>query len=89
MAAKRAEGYNRISAQDMHPAMVTSGNRGAILGSTERNNKKEEENAVTGSQIDHRMSERTGLDTVFGYPGGAILNVYDELYKHQNEIHIF
>ena len=26
------------------------------------------------------------MDTVFGYPGGAILNVYDELYKHQNEI---
>ena len=26
------------------------------------------------------------MDTVFGYPGGAILNVYDELYKHKNEI---
>ncbi|MDO4168061.1 MAG: biosynthetic-type acetolactate synthase large subunit, partial [Eubacteriales bacterium] len=25
-------------------------------------------------------------DTVFGYPGGAILNIYDELYRHQNEI---
>ena len=27
------------------------------------------------------------VDTVFGYPGGAILNVYDELYKHSDEIH--
>ena len=27
------------------------------------------------------------MDTVFGYPGGAILNVYDELYKHSDEIH--
>lgn len=27
-----------------------------------------------------------GVDTVFGYPGGAILNVYDELYKHSDEI---
>ena len=27
-----------------------------------------------------------GVDTVFGYPGGAILNVYDELYKHRDEI---
>lgn len=26
------------------------------------------------------------MDTVFGYPGGAILNVYDELYKHRDEI---
>ena len=34
------------------------------------------------------MSERTGVDTVFGYPGGAILNVYDELYKHREIRHI-
>ena len=27
-----------------------------------------------------------GVDTVFGYPGGAILNIYDALYKHQDEI---
>ena len=27
-----------------------------------------------------------GVDTVFGYPGGTILNVYDELYKHSDEI---
>ncbi len=27
-----------------------------------------------------------GVDTVFGYPGGAILNVYDALYKHSDEI---
>ena len=27
-----------------------------------------------------------GADTVFGYPGGQILNVYDSLYKYQNEI---
>ena len=27
------------------------------------------------------------MDTVFGYPGGAILNLYDELYKHSDEIH--
>ena len=27
-----------------------------------------------------------GVDTVFGYPGGAILNIYDALYKHSGEI---
>ena len=28
-----------------------------------------------------------GVDTVFGYPGGTILNVYDELYRYQDKIH--
>lgn len=32
------------------------------------------------------MFERAGVDTVFGYPGGTILNIYDELYKHSDEI---
>ena len=29
-----------------------------------------------------------GIDTVFGYPGGAILNIYDALYKHPEIRHI-
>ena len=41
---------------------------------------------LTGSQIVIECLKEQGVDTVFGYPGGAILNVYDELYKHQNEI---
>lgn len=28
-----------------------------------------------------------GVDTIFGYPGGTILNVYDELYRYQDKIH--
>jgi len=28
-----------------------------------------------------------GVDTIFGYPGGAVLNIYDELYKHRDKIH--
>ena len=42
---------------------------------------------LTGSQIVIECLKEQGVDTVFGYPGGAILNVYDELYKHSNEIH--
>ncbi len=42
---------------------------------------------VTGSQIVIECLKEQGVDTVFGYPGGAILNVYDELYKHSDEIH--
>ena len=41
---------------------------------------------LTGSEIVIECLKEQGVDIVFGYPGGAILNVYDELYKHQNEI---
>ena len=41
---------------------------------------------LTGAQIVIECLKEQKVDTVFGYLGGAILNVYDELYKHQNEI---
>ena len=41
---------------------------------------------LTGAQIVIECLKEQGVDTVFGYPGGAILNVYDELYKHRGEI---
>ena len=41
---------------------------------------------LTGAQIVIECLKEQGVDTVFGYPGGAILNVYDELYKHSEEI---
>ena len=41
---------------------------------------------LNGSQIVVECLKEQGVDTVFGYPGGAILNIYDELYQHQNEI---
>ncbi|HIZ08614.1 MAG TPA: biosynthetic-type acetolactate synthase large subunit [Candidatus Eubacterium avistercoris] len=42
---------------------------------------------LTGAQIIIECLKEQGVDTVFGYPGGAILNLYDELYKHSDEIH--
>jgi len=42
---------------------------------------------LTGSEIVIECLKEQGVDTVFGYPGGTILNVYDELYKHSDEIH--
>lgn len=42
---------------------------------------------LTGSEIVIECLKEQGVDTVFGYPGGTILNVYDALYKHQDEIH--
>jgi acetolactate synthase-1/2/3 large subunit len=41
---------------------------------------------LTGSQIVIECLKEQGVDTVFGYPGGTILNIYDELYKHSHEI---
>ena len=41
---------------------------------------------LTGSQIVVECLKEQGVDTIFGYPGGSILNIYDELYKHSDEI---
>ena len=41
---------------------------------------------LTGAEILVACLKEQGVDTVFGYPGGAILNVYDALYKHQDQI---
>jgi len=41
---------------------------------------------LNGSQIVVECLKEQGVDTVFGYPGGSILNIYDELYKHSDEI---
>ena len=53
-------------------------NYGPVPGSAEM--------LLTGSQIVIECLKEQGVDTVFGYPGGTILNVYDELYKHSDEI---
>lgn len=39
---------------------------------------------LTGAQIVLECLKEQGVDTVFGYPGGAILNIYDELYKQKD-----
>ena len=41
---------------------------------------------MTGAEIVVACLVEQGVDTVFGYPGGAILNVYDALYKHRDKI---
>lgn len=41
---------------------------------------------LNGAEIVIECLKEQGVDTAFGYPGGAILNVYDELYKHRDEI---
>ncbi|MBR6452449.1 MAG: biosynthetic-type acetolactate synthase large subunit [Lachnospiraceae bacterium] len=41
---------------------------------------------LTGSQIVMECLLEQGVDTVFGYPGGSILNIYDELYRYRDKI---
>lgn len=41
---------------------------------------------LTGSDIVIECLKEQGVDTIFGYPGGAILNLYDALYKRSNEM---
>ena len=41
---------------------------------------------LTGAEIVIECLKEQGVDTVFGYPGGTILNIYDALYKHSDEI---
>ena len=41
---------------------------------------------LTGAEIIVECLKEQGVDTVFGYPGGAILNVYDALYEYKDEI---
>lgn len=41
---------------------------------------------LNGAEIVIECLKEQGVDTVFGYPGGYILNIYDALYKHQDEI---
>ena len=55
---------------------------------SERNSPKVLPEAVVlnGSEILIECLKEQGVKTVFGYPGGAILNIYDALYKHQGEI---
>lgn len=42
---------------------------------------------LSGAQIVINTLIEQGVDTVFGYPGGAVLNIYDELYKAESKIH--
>ena len=41
---------------------------------------------LTGARIVVECLKEQGVDTIFGYPGGTIINIYDELYKHSDEI---
>ena len=41
---------------------------------------------LNGSEILVNVLLEEGVDTVFGYPGGAVLNIYDALYKYKDKV---
>ncbi len=56
---------------------------------TEKQNKylEQPKERISGSEAVVRSLLAEGVDVLYGYPGGAIMPVYDELYKYQDEIH--
>ena len=42
---------------------------------------------ITGSEAVIKCLLEEQVDIIYGYPGGAIMPVYDELYKYQDKIH--
>lgn len=42
---------------------------------------------LTGAEILLKSLVDEGVDTIFGYPGGAVLNIYDQIYKYRDKIH--
>ncbi len=55
--------------------------------STLEKNKQVVTERMTGSEAVIRCLLAEGVDTLYGYPGGAIMPVYDELYKYQDQLH--
>jgi acetolactate synthase-1/2/3 large subunit len=49
--------------------------------------RQEKKMKLNGSDIIAEVLIEQGVDTVFGYPGGAVLNIYDALYKYRDKIH--
>ncbi len=76
----------------LSPMVLKAGPRGTIkkphftvpLGT--QTNGWRKEMLLNGSEIVVECLKEQGVDTVFGYPGGTILNIYDALYKHSDEI---
>ncbi|NLT18687.1 MAG: Acetolactate synthase large subunit [Firmicutes bacterium ADurb.Bin080] len=41
---------------------------------------------ITGAEIVMKVLLENGVDTIFGYPGGTVLHIYDEIYKYSDKI---
>ena len=92
---QKAQRDHRLSGQirqtgDQRQPGSHSGDPGLRTPGLRSRDKRKGEIAMqlNGSQIIIECLKEQGVDTIFGYPGGTILNVYDELYKHPEIRHI-
>ena len=58
-----------------------------LKSATQLENVKTKSERISGSEAIVRSLIAEGVDIIYGYPGGAIMPVYDELYKHQDQLH--
>src|SRR5690606_13595911 len=58
----------------------------ALLTKTKTNTQQEAKQTITGSEVLLRSLLAEEVDTIFGYPGGAIMPVYDALYHYMDRI---
>ena len=56
--------------------------------STNPKSTEDSNHEITGAEIFVKSLAAEGVDTIFGYPGGAVLHIYDELYKQTDVNHI-
>ncbi|MGB8705983.1 MAG: thiamine pyrophosphate-binding protein, partial [Gillisia sp.] len=49
--------------------------------------QKSKKTTITGAEAVIKCLLQEGVETLYGYPGGAIMPVYDELYKYQDQLH--
>ncbi len=70
--------------REAHPFKVETMNIETIK---REENKLAKTERITGSEAIIRCLIAEGIETLYGYPGGAIMPVYDELYKYQDKIH--
>ena len=53
---------------------------------TDPGDEKRNENPITGAEALMRSLEHQGVTTIFGYPGGSIMPVFDALYDHRQTL---
>ena len=88
MEAEKAEYYHRITGALCQNGDQRQPGSGAGDSGLNMEEGRTDRMQLNGSEIIIECLKEQGVDTVFGYPGGTILNVYDELYKHTEISHI-
>ncbi len=66
---------------------TTNDNKAASTASSSKDRQGEGTVRITGAEALMRSLKHEGVETLFGYPGGAIMPTYDALYDHRTDLH--